>query len=189
MTLKQWLYALLESVLNGVAIAGIAYLTVLPQTASDFLVSLKKLVWVGLGGAILGLFNYLRQSPISKITLGLFLVTSILFLPLTACAFGPNVVKSTLAWDAPTTNIDGSPLTDLSGYFVYWKTGSGVYGDANRRDVGNVISFNLGGLSLSVAVYQFVVCTYDTEGNESSPSNEAEWDTILPSSATNNKVQ
>lgn len=29
-----------------------------------------------------------------------------------------------LAWNAPTTNVDGSPLTDLAGYRVYRQLGS-----------------------------------------------------------------
>ncbi len=31
----------------------------------------------------------------------------------------------TLAWDAPTTNTDGTPLTDLAGYKIYYGPTSG----------------------------------------------------------------
>ena len=34
---------------------------------------------------------------------------------------------ATLAWDPPTTNADGSPLTDLAGYKIYYVTTSGNY--------------------------------------------------------------
>lgn len=40
-----------------------------------------------------------------------------------------------LAWDAPETNIDGTPLQDLAGYRLYHGVASGVYLD--RVDVTN----------------------------------------------------
>src|SRR3990172_7689128 len=33
-----------------------------------------------------------------------------------------------LSWDAVTTNADGTPITDLAGYRVYFGTSSGIYG-------------------------------------------------------------
>jgi hypothetical protein len=30
--------------------------------------------------------------------------------------------QATLSWDPPTTNVDGTPLTDLAGYKVYYGT-------------------------------------------------------------------
>src|SRR4030067_1427045 len=35
--------------------------------------------------------------------------------------------KTMLTWDAPTTNTDGSPLTDLAGYKIYYGDSSGQY--------------------------------------------------------------
>ena len=32
-----------------------------------------------------------------------------------------------MAWDTPTTNTDGSPLTDLGGYKLYYGAASGIY--------------------------------------------------------------
>ena len=42
---------------------------------------------------------------------------------------------ATPSWDAPTTNADGTPLTDLAGYKVYYGPSSGNYSQA--IDVGN----------------------------------------------------
>jgi hypothetical protein len=37
----------------------------------------------------------------------------------------PSGTTATLTWDAPTTNADGTPLTDLAGYRIYYGTTSG----------------------------------------------------------------
>ncbi|MCZ6642720.1 MAG: hypothetical protein O7F71_14165 [Gammaproteobacteria bacterium] len=38
-----------------------------------------------------------------------------------------RVLSKTLRWQAPTQNVDGSLLTDLAGYIVYWGTQSRNY--------------------------------------------------------------
>ncbi len=75
---------------------------------------------------------------------------------------------ATLTWDAPTTNADGTPLTDLAGYKVYYGTTSGNYTDV--IDVGNVTTYKVEGLQ--PGTYYFAVTAYDTSGNESNYSNE-----------------
>jgi hypothetical protein len=75
----------------------------------------------------------------------------------------------TLSWDAPNTNADGTPLTDLSGYKIYYGTSSHNYSTA--IDVGNVTEYMVGNLE-NVVVYYFAVTAYDTSGNESEYSNE-----------------
>lgn len=79
---------------------------------------------------------------------------------------GPNSI--TLAWDAPTTHIDGSPLADLAGYKLYYGTESGDY--TEDLDVGNFTSCSIDGLS--PGTWYFVVTAYDLYGNESGYSNE-----------------
>ena len=85
----------------------------------------------------------------------------------------PYQPKTTLTWNAPTTNIDGSPLTDLAGYKVYHSQASGVYTDTDSKDVGNVTSINIqntiGNLKGN---WCFVVTAYDIALNESDYSNE-----------------
>ena len=85
----------------------------------------------------------------------------------------PYQPKTTLTWDAPTTNIDGSPLIDLLGYKVYHSQASGVYTDTDSKDVGNVTSVNIqntvGNLKGN---WCFVVTAYDADLNESDYSNE-----------------
>jgi hypothetical protein len=70
---------------------------------------------------------------------------------------------ATLAWSAPTTNVDGTPLTTLAGYKVYYGTTPGVY---TSLVVGNVNSYQIAGLA-NGQTYYFTVTAYDTYGVES----------------------
>jgi len=80
---------------------------------------------------------------------------------------GPAIYSVTLAWDAPTTNVDGSPLTDLSGYRIYYGTSSGVF--TSEINVGNVTTYSIS--NLSQGTYYFAVKAYDAEGNYSEYSS------------------
>jgi hypothetical protein len=80
----------------------------------------------------------------------------------------PPVNTVTLTWAAPTTNADGTPLTDLAGYKIYYGTISGNYTEV--IDVGNVITYKVEGRQ--PGTYYFAVTAYDTSGNESDYSNE-----------------
>ena len=73
-----------------------------------------------------------------------------------------------LTWDAPTTNTDGTLLTTLAGYrLYYWQGNAGV---PYSVDLGNTTNYTLRGL-VAGATYTFMVTAYDTAGNESSVSN------------------
>jgi hypothetical protein len=74
-----------------------------------------------------------------------------------------------LACDPPTTNTDGSPLTDLAGYKIYYGTAAGAYDQA--IDVGNVTTYTLTGLSPG-QTYYIAATAYDTSKVESGYSNE-----------------
>jgi hypothetical protein len=89
------------------------------------------------------------------------------FLCLVQDAFSAEV---TMSWDPPTTNTDGTPLTDLAGYKVYFGITSQNY--SHTMDVGNVTVYTVGNLTEGL-VYYFAVTAYDTSGNESEYSNEA----------------
>ncbi len=74
-----------------------------------------------------------------------------------------------LSWVPPQTNSDGSPLTDLAGYNVYYGATPGSYSD--NIDVGNVTTYQVGNLTEGLTYY-FTVTAYDTSGNESALSEE-----------------
>jgi hypothetical protein len=80
----------------------------------------------------------------------------------------PSNNSATLTWDAPTTNADGTPLTDLAGYKVYYGTTSGNYTDV--IDVGNVITYKVE--DLQPGTDYFAVTVYNNSRNEGGYSNE-----------------
>ncbi len=80
-----------------------------------------------------------------------------------------HAVSNKLSWEAPAINEDGSSLTDLAGYKVYYGTSSGSYSEA--IDVGNVTTYDLTNMTDGLTYY-FTVTAYDTSGNESDYSNE-----------------
>jgi hypothetical protein len=75
----------------------------------------------------------------------------------------------TVFWEAPTENADGTPLSDLEGYRVYYGTLTHDY--SQNVDVGNVTMYMISDLVPEVTYY-FAVTAYDTSGNESDFSNE-----------------
>lgn len=75
----------------------------------------------------------------------------------------------TLAWDKPDANSDGSDLTDLAGYKIYYGTSSSNY--TQSIDVGQITSAVIS--NLSPGTWCFATTAYDTAGNESNYSNEA----------------
>jgi PKD repeat protein len=74
-----------------------------------------------------------------------------------------------LTWTAPTTNANGTPLTDLGGYWLYYRQTSGNL--TQNVDVGNQTTYLLSGL-VDGQVYYFAVTAYDTSGNQSVLSNQ-----------------
>jgi hypothetical protein len=106
---------------------------------------------------------------VKKSLLYLFL----LFMAVTALSCGHSSGggggTATLDWTAPTTNSDGSALTDLAGYKVYYGTASGSH--PQSIDVGNVATYEVTNLPNGFTYY-FVVTAYNQSGVESDPSNE-----------------
>ncbi len=91
---------------------------------------------------------------------------------------GGNVVEmitvSTLSsvalnWVAPAENVDGTPLTDLAGYRIYYGTSSRDY--AGMVELNNPAVTNHT-LSLASGDYYVAMTALDQEGNESAYSNE-----------------
>jgi hypothetical protein len=91
-------------------------------------------------------------------------------------AFNVNVVATasgaaTLTWTPPTQNTDGSALTDLAGYRVYWGTAQGSYPFSKPVNGAGLTSAVVD--QLTPATYFFVVTAVDNDGNESVYSNIA----------------
>lgn len=84
----------------------------------------------------------------------------------------PSTFSVTLSWQAPTERADGTPLTDLAGFRIY-------YGTA-REDLDTVIDLTNPGLSryvvenLTAGTWYFAMTAYDQAGLQSSPSPTVE---------------
>ncbi len=80
-----------------------------------------------------------------------------------------QIRAATLSWDAPVENVDGSPLTDLSGFRVYYGSASRSYDQS--IEVADPMATELV-LILSPGTYYFAMTAYDVDDNESAFSNE-----------------
>lgn len=80
-------------------------------------------------------------------------------------------LSTTLSWTAPSQNEDGSALSNLAGYKIYWGTTPGVY--------TNSVTINDSGLTtyvvdnLAPGTYEFVATAFNTAGEESRYSSPA----------------
>ncbi|OFZ11489.1 MAG: hypothetical protein A2Z20_12475 [Bdellovibrionales bacterium RBG_16_40_8] len=88
----------------------------------------------------------------------------------------------TLTWDNPTTNTDGSPLTDLSGIKIYYGTSSGNYttviDHTDPSTTTETFAIPKG------VMYYFAATAYNAFGNESDFSHEVQKRLLLPSQCT-----
>ena len=91
-------------------------------------------------------------------------------------AFSIDVVatatgSATLSWTAPTLNEDGTPLTDLAGFRIYWGNAPGVYSDSITINNPGITTYVLQGLA--AGTYYFVCTAFDAANTESDLSNTA----------------
>ena len=74
-----------------------------------------------------------------------------------------------LSWNAPTENIDGTPVTDLAGYHVHFGTSAAAL--TETIDVSGAASTNYVVNGLSSGTYYFAVSAYNSLGFEGAFSN------------------
>lgn len=89
-------------------------------------------------------------------------------LVVTDAATGHAVVQ----WDPPTENVDGSPLTDLAGFHVYY----GRHPDrlTARIDIDNPGVVSVVIENLTPATWYFAVAAYERD------QSEGEWSSVVP---------
>jgi hypothetical protein len=83
-----------------------------------------------------------------------------------------NAVSSgtaTLSWTAPTVNTDGSALTNLSGYRIYYGTSAGALDQTIQLSGTGLITYVIS--NLSPATYYFALTAINSLGIESDKSN------------------
>ena len=109
----------------------------------------------------------------------ILLLIPIFLITIAGCGGGGSSISSAsgsptaggviITWTPPTLNIDGSPLTDLAGYKIYYGPTNGDYTEGSVN-VGLTASYDTN--TLPSGYYCFVVVSYDFSGNESPYSGE-----------------
>ena len=82
-----------------------------------------------------------------------------------------GTLSATLSWTPPTQNEDGTPLTDLDGYRIYWGTTQGNYPNSVTIDNEGLSSYVVD--NLVPGTYVFVATSFNRAGVESAYSNPA----------------
>jgi hypothetical protein len=77
----------------------------------------------------------------------------------------------TVRWVAPTTNVDGTPITGLQGFRVHYGTASGQYTQSVLIASPDITSAVIEGLTS--ATWYFAVKAISSSGVESAFSSEA----------------
>ena len=107
-----------------------------------------------------------------------FVLTLLLAVIISACvSCGESVTvnqvgigSTTLSWTPPTQNSDGSPLTDLAGYKIYYGNESGNYHTSIHIDNPGIAIYVVENLTPNI--YYFVLTAINSSGVESQFSNE-----------------
>ena len=73
--------------------------------------------------------------------------------------------NATLSWTAPTENMDGSALTDLAGYRLYYGVQEGEYTEQIQIDNPGVVTYVVENLTPNT--YYFVATAFNSNGVES----------------------
>jgi len=89
-----------------------------------------------------------------------------------AVASAPTVGSATLRWTAPTTNVDGSPITDLAGYRIVYGQSAGALSQSLTIASATITSASIE--NLSTGTWYFAVKAYTSANVESDLSNIAQ---------------
>lgn len=91
-------------------------------------------------------------------------------------AFTISVASSSgsavLTWSVPTQNVDGSALSDLTGYKIYYGTSSGSLTSSVSVSGGATTTATITGLTTGTTYY-FAIASISSSGGESNKSNTA----------------
>jgi len=91
--------------------------------------------------------------------------------PFTISVDAVTLGSATLSWTPPTQNTDGTALTNLAGYRIYWGTTSGSYPNSVMIDQPGVTTYVVE--NLVPGTYEFVSTAINADGVESDYSNPA----------------
>jgi hypothetical protein len=80
-----------------------------------------------------------------------------------------SIGNATLSWTPPTQNTDGSSLTNLAGYRIYYGASAGVLTQTVQLSNAGMSTYVV--QNLSAGTYYFAVRAYTSDGVESDASN------------------
>jgi hypothetical protein len=86
-----------------------------------------------------------------------------------AQATTPTIGSASLSWSPPTENTDGTPVTDLAGYHIYYGTSASQMTSTITVASATETSYVVGGLA--PGTYYFAVVAYNAAGVDSPQSN------------------
>lgn len=106
-------------------------------------------------------------------------IAAILFTAVSVLAVGPKM--ACILTFTPST----SP--DASGYWFYWRSLTGTYGDTQRRQIGtnDFSGFDLRVIGLPKGEYMAMMTATNLAGMESDPSVEIPWHYVNPNKPSN----
>jgi hypothetical protein len=81
----------------------------------------------------------------------------------------PPTRSVTLTWVAPTTNNDGTPLTDVVGYRISYGTSPGDLTTTISVDGSSTTTWVVSGMN--AGTYYFVIAAVNASGIASDPTN------------------
>ena len=86
-------------------------------------------------------------------------------------AFSITIItgSATLSWTAPTQNTDGTPLTDLAGYTIYYGASPSELTQTIQLANPSATSYEVD--NLTAGTYYFAVSAYTTAGTQSTQSS------------------
>ncbi len=135
--------------------------------------------------------------PLTTITGARRLATALILVAVAAAGVNVEAASVSVTWNAPTTNADGTPLTDLAGYRIYLGTAPPTCPGGSFHPVSSASTTPGSGQTVSTSVtalsagttYFARVTAVDINGNESacstSASGVAQPDfTVTPSATT-----
>jgi hypothetical protein len=82
---------------------------------------------------------------------------------------GPSTSSASLDWAAPTTNTNGSALTNLGGYKIYYGTSSSRLSSTITISNPGLLTYMVEGLPIGTTYY-FAIVAVTTGGVESADS-------------------
>jgi hypothetical protein len=88
----------------------------------------------------------------------------------------PTTGSAILTWQPPALNSDGTPLTDLAAFKVYWGATEGTYSQSTKISNATARTYTVSGLTKGT--WYFVVTALNAQGLESPYSNV--WSKTIP---------